>query len=181
MSREMEATTISPLRFALGAMIGQEDLQKLIKQLNWTFGNRPQVHAAQSCGAHGWGTSESPYLHGIAFRETAAGAVTVFQTNIKILPEVDNIVVGAACEFSGSDTGEVHFTVGGGSATVTCNAAQSDTDRNATIATSSTGTGWQAVTIQVERTAGIADAQLLRFRIQDEAIGAGALPEPLGE
>ena len=177
----MDATTISPGRFALGAMVGQEDLQRLIKQLNWSFGNRPQVHAAQSCGASGWGTAGSPYLHGVTFRATGSGAVTVFQTNIKILPEVDNIVVGAACEFSGSDTGEVHFAIGGGSASVTFNAAQNDTDRPATIATSSTGTGWQSVTIQGERTAGTADAQLLRFRVQDEAIGAAGLPEPIGE
>jgi len=181
MTREAEATTLQPLRFALGSMVTQEDLQKLIKQANWTYANRPMLHVSKSCGPAGW-TTDAPALHGIEFR-TGAGAVEVFQGDVYILPETTKIIVGAACSFPSGETGNVTIDIGGGGATLSHADADNDTELRDEVLTSSTGTGWLKFIVELTRTAGTGTATLLRFRIQDkvpESLPAPVL-EPLGE
>ena len=180
MSKDQAAASLSPTLMILGAPIYAEHLRATIKQANWTFGNRPQIHLNQSTGkrtATGSTSAETtPTTLGLEFRGTAAGKIEVLRFHVNILPETVNVICGAEVYIPGGGA-SVRFTIGAASQTITYLTADSGTEKTATITTASSGTGWQICTVDIEKTSGAFDMQLSRVRVQDESI-TSALPSP---
>lgn len=180
MSKDQAAASLSPTLMILGAPIYAEHLRSTIKQANWTFGNRPQIHLNQSTGKRtGTGSSAAettPTTIGLEFRGTAAGMIEVLRFYVNILPETVNVICGAEVYISAGGA-SVRFTIGAATQTITYLTADSGTEKTATITTASSGTGWQICTVEIENTGGVVDMQLSRVRVQDESI-TSALPSP---
>ena len=181
MSKEQAVSTLDPTAMVLGSPVFAEHSQAVIKQANWTFGNRPMMHINQVTGKRTGGASSTPSSLQIEFRATSAGMVEVLRFYVQILPETVSITAGAECYMAG-DTGDVKFTIGASNQTISFDhsAGDSGTEKTATFATSATGSGWQICKIEVEKTAGTSDIHLSRFRVQDVSI-TSSLPSPVIE
>ena len=163
MAKTQQSSTVSPYLYSTGNRIYAEDGRLVSRMLNYAAAQNPTVHFSFYCGPGGTGRLGT---FSIEFGLVAAGWEKKFETRTWIDPDIANVEVGAVCSFTGTDTGEVRFTVGGGSATLSF--ATSDTgEKTATIATSVTGTGQQTVTIEVRRTLGSATANLSWVRLED--------------
>ena len=189
MAREQAVSTMSPFRMVLGAPVMNEDAVEVIKQLNWSYGFRPQLHCAQTTAAADWEASGSPHTHGIAFR--AAGAAhEVFRFRAKLLPETIEVTCGAECDFAaggvGVEDGDVTFSFRDDSdtlldsATLSFSATDDGAEKTGEVQIASTGSGWVTVTIEIEKQNGAGAASLVRFRVQDKEIDAAdvTLPAP---
>ena len=192
MAREQAVSTMSPFRMVLGAPVMNEDAVEVIKQLNWSYGFRPQLHCAQTTAAADWEASGSPHTHGIAFR-AAGSAHEVFRFRVKLLPETIEVTCGAECDFVaggvGVEDGDVTFSFRDDSDTlldsVTLSFSVDDDgdEKKDEVQIASTGSGWVTVTIEIEKQNGAGAASLFRFRVQDKEIDAAdvTLPAPLLE
>ena len=180
MARQEATTTLSPAsEFATGAEIYFEDTVEVLEQLNWSFGQRPQLHLACATGDETW-TTNGAFMLGAIFRPIATGWVEVFRTRLKLLPETINVICGARCVFGTLDTGEVRFTLGADSVTLGFTAADNGTEKEGLIDTATSGTGWQTLRIEIRRTGAsqVNPAIMRNLRVQDEAIAAASLPAP---
>ena len=97
MAKEQAATTLDPVMMVLGSPVYAEDSQAVIKQANWTFGNRPMCHISQVTGKRTGGASSTPSSLQIEFRAIASGSVEVLRFYVQILPETLNVTAGAEC------------------------------------------------------------------------------------
>tara|TARA_Y100000310_G_scaffold235720_1_gene238886 strand:+ start:7421 stop:8272 length:852 start_codon:yes stop_codon:yes gene_type:complete len=179
MTREAAIATISPSLFIVGAPVRHTDPPDVIKQANWSFANRPALHGAQTVADEGWETG-APLCHAIGFRVAATGFVGVIQFPMYIEPETTTIRCGAECNMGASDTGDVKFTIGATSVTLSTFAVgQNGTEVLASITAANAGRGWVTCTIEIDRLAGSGTAELLRYRVQ--SLAETAFPAPLIE
>jgi len=182
MAKTQTSATVNPLRFATGSGVYYEDFVLVAEMLNHIYGNCHESHISIQCGADGWGSNTNEIAtHGVTFK-TTSGLVEKYMFRIRIDPDTVNVLVGAECFMTGSDVGDVKITVGGTSATLsTFNVAANGTEKTSTLATSSTGTGWQTCTVELNHTTGSSAVEELRFfRVQDSPISSG-LPDPVLE
>jgi hypothetical protein len=127
-------------------------------------------------GDDGWDTSAIG-VTAVLF-QSAAPFVRVLMGKIRVDADVDTIIVGARCTFAAANTGDVRFTIGAGTATISYTAANNGLEQTSTIATSSTGTGLLTWTIEIDQTAGAGTSNQLRnVRIEAQQITSG-LPDP---
>jgi len=110
MAREQAITTLEASRFVQGYPITAADKVAIIKQANFAYGHRPQVHASLVTAPRDW-ASGSPATLKISFRSAATAFEEVLRFRIRILPETVNVVVGAECNMGAADTGDVEFTI----------------------------------------------------------------------
>jgi hypothetical protein len=181
MARTQATSIVSPGGLALGAQVKYEDALSVIQHQNYVFGNNPQVHLACTTAPAGWGTNTVHTLR-ISFEATDTNTMRLeIEDFIRIDPDVVNIVVGIRTQLTGADTGSVRVTVGGTSTTFLCTSATNGNEITpVTLATSATGTGWQFVTVELERTGGTTAAYLRNIRLQDQQI-ASSLPGPVND
>jgi len=182
MAKTQTIATVNPLRFATGSGVYFEDLQTVAQQLNWAYGNCHESHVSVQCGADGWGSNTNEVAtHGVTFK-SSSGLVEKYQFRIRIDPDTVSVLIGAECFMTGSDVGDVKITVGSTSGTLsTFNVAANGTEKTTTLATSSTGTGWQTCKVELNHTTGSSAVEELRFfRVQDSPISSG-LPSPVLE
>lgn len=179
MARSQALTTLNPAQIGIGAEVFYEDALAISKLVNWVGGRRPQVHLSACVAPAGWGGGSEIGTAWIKFRGTATGFVEVLRFNIYINPDTVNVLVGARCFFAAAETGDVKFTIGGTSTTISFTNANNGTEKTGSLATSATGTGWQLCTVEIDQTAGAATTNYLRdVRVEDEEITSG-LPAPL--
>ena len=174
MTRQGSTSSVSPSGFIIGAPVTAENAQEVIEQANWTFANRPQVHLNLTTGGAGW-HANAPYTHKMLFRASGSGFVEVYRFRIRILPETVNVICGAECLFGSGVAGEVKFTIGSGTVTITADNSHNASERTGTIAAASIS-GWQTVTVEIQTTSGAAGGGLQRIRVQDEAQAAYPAP-----
>ena len=193
MTREQAKTTLSPGHFVTGAPVLSEHAEAVAKQVNWSAGNRGQTHLALTCAPEDVLESGSPRTLSLSFRASGA-AWSVIQIPIQVQPEVVNLVCGAAVDNLTSpgpdDVVTVNFRIYEPKANpinetasvllTFTGTAENDTDKTGTIATSSSGTGWRILVIDLETTVGSANADLLRVTVQDQVITSGQ-PAPIAE
>jgi hypothetical protein len=179
MAKTQTAATASPLAdFATGAPVLAERELEVVEMINWTGWRRPVVYWSKTCGASGWDTVNSKGYDDCYF---TGSSVVRYRFQIKIDPDGADLTVAAVCEMAASNTGNVVFTVGGGSATIGFANSDNGSEKIATIAKTSTGTGWQSVAVAIERTSGASGTNELRHaRIQDTR-QTSSLPSPVIE
>ena len=179
MSKEQAVSTLDPTFMVLGAPVFAEHGQAVIKQANWTFGNRPMMHISQMTGKRTGGAASTPSSLALEFRATSAGSVEVLRFYIKILPETVTLTAGAECYLAGG-AGSVKFTIGSSSQTITYTLSDSGTEKTVSFSSGATGVDWQLCTIELEKTSGTSDMHLSNFRIQDDVV-ISSLPDPILE
>ena len=151
---------------SLGNSIFADDIEAIIKQQNYTFSQSVASHLSLVTGLEGWGTSgnEANAL-GCTFPETAT-TETVFLSATYICPDVVSVNCSAYVNIGSGSQCSVIFTLGAASATLSftsSGAANSTTP----IATSSSGTGWQVMKIQLRTDTASGDSSLDELRIED--------------
>ena len=182
MSVNQASTTISPTRLQLGGRVYADGAVAVIEQANELFGFRPQLHVSCACGNKHWATGASEFgALWLEFGLVADGSVERLRFQIYIAAEAQEITVGARCSFVAAETGNVTVTIGtAGPVTIGFANADNANEKTDTVTTFSAGTGWQTVTVELERTAGTGEAFLRNFRIQDEPV-SGSFPSPTNE
>lgn len=180
MAKTIASATLSPLQLATGNGIYKEHVEDVIEQANFAAGRNPEALAIIETGING---DFGPWTHAAYFM---AGPQTVYVINIWIDPDVQSVDFSSTATMAASHTGDVIFAVGGWSATHSHTAGATTTlTTTPTTAASPTGvgTGWQTVTVQLNRTSGstTASARLDFLRIETKTITAANLPGPANE
>lgn len=183
MAKTITSTDIRPEIFVVGNGVMSEDIQAVIEHANYVYAERPQTHWAQCVGISQWDGGSAPVAGGWLFRSTGAGAVTIGKKRIKVRPEVTTLRVAAECYMPASNEGDVIFTVGSASpVTLSFTNTENDAQQESTVATSSSGTGWITVTVQIEKTLGSDDSWVQSIQLRDARITVGTgLPSPVDE
>lgn len=173
-----QTTNLHPLIFSPGQPILRDDLLPVVRQLNWSGANRPSIHAALNTGDAGDGDLEIPALR-ILFPTTPS----VFTTRLRFRPFLSPDVVTTRCRFvvtvdvNDGSTVRTRLTVGSAAAVTTVHAFGTSTTQINT-ATSSSGTGLQTVTLELERVSpGTSPASLDAFTFMDSIITS--IPSPV--
>jgi len=176
MTKRSANATLSPFSLSLGQGVFADHAKVVVEQLAYSGAENPETHAATASGNTGWGTSGSePSAHAITI---GGSLVEVYSFFTYVDPDAQNLLCSSRVTSGGSSTYEVTITVGAGSVVNTHAATGLESD---TVATSSTGTGSQLVTIEVQRTAGSAEGVLEAWSIRAVPIADGDLPSPVAE
>ena len=153
MSKNANASQLSPDTLAIGREVFADDYVEVVESLNYAN----QQGAAQSFD---YGSRKHPL--------TCSASATALSFWVWIPPWSD--AVDIEVETSGTGTAAPRVTVGSGTFTTTVG------DRSTSIATSTTGTGWQECTFDGLVTAGT--IQLDRLNITTSIPAASNLPSP---
>ena len=185
MAKAITTATISPRTFATGRAIYHQHLQTVAHQLNYTAAGNPQVHVSLVTGQDAWGSSGNEIAtHNCEF-PAVAGLTEFYAFRIYVDSDVQVITVGAKCTHAGIQTGDVKFILGSDNTTISFDAADVTelTDTMATADIVIPADGWVSVTIQLNNTsASPASGNTLdAFRIENNAIAAADLPDPVAE
>ncbi len=154
MARQAASASVTPLIFSTGNAIKDADLLTLIRQLNWSGANRMQTHAGLNCGDANDLVIVGP------LRITVTATVGVFRTRLRFTARISRDAASTLCRYqifvdAAGTTIRSRLTVGGAAAVTTSHtSAGNGTDTAITVATSSSGTGFQQVTLELERNAG---------------------------
>lgn len=181
MSKTAATCTLNPLGIGSPLGVFVEDFLLVLEMLIWAICFRPIVHVAMAVGPAGWATGTTSTL-GITF-PTASGFNERLRFMIVVPPETHDINVGARCFISATPTqqGQVRFTVGAAAAVTltTFTNGNNGTEQNASIATSSSGTGEIEVIVEINHNLGSATGNFLRdVRVEDQVITPTDLPDP---
>lgn len=186
MAKTQTSPTLSPYRLATGHGIFFEDAQIVAEGLNHVFGYTPSTHVSLITGGRGWGGTSTygdgePATHDLEF-PTSAGWSEAYRFSIWIDADDDVLTLEATCAFTGTDSGQVRFTVGSASAvTLSGFTAGTTSTDSSTVNVSSTGTGIQSVLVEINHTTGTAAEQELQaIRIESNPI-TSSLPDPPNE
>ncbi len=195
MAKTQTSATLSPYALAMGNGIYEEDAQAVVEMLNHAYGYNPNTHVCVISGGQSWdgnsGTAgeNDPATHDVEF-PTASGWTETYRFSIWIDPDDVTLTVEATCAFnavSGTNNGEVRFSVGGasGGSAITLNSFTANTEStdSDTVAVSVTGTGVQLVIVEINRTSTgspSADQELKAIRIETNEI-TSSLPDPPAE
>lgn len=185
MSKNQASTEISPARFGTGNGIYFEDLVTVVEMghlIDHTVVASEIVNLA--CGHTTWpaDSTTGAELSDAQFPElVATGRVTIFSFRVYIDPDLNGITAEFEVTIASGDVGTVYISIGGNQQS----AAGLSASGESTLSwlTSNTGTGWQPVVVDLERTtAGAADQMYLeRIRIKGNTIAAGAMIDPIDE
>lgn len=175
MAKAKTRATLSPETLTLGQPIRRTDVQTVLGAHGYAVGSTIETLISSAYYTDSPGTE--PTL--------LAGAGTDIVEHLAwIPPHAVSVDVHVEIELgSGSTaTGEVTVNVGSGSATFSRAGASAAQPASTTIATSSTGTGWQSVTVEGEVTSGTdAAAALGKLRVATSPIAVGDLADPTVE
>ncbi len=176
MAKTATASTKPPLYFSVGQTVVAEDLREVAEQLNYSVCNAVPVYLSLITSNASWDTG----VLGTHFIEiTQASYTTVFEFDIFIDNDLDNINVEATCVQPAATTSNVRITVGGTASafgTFSAGATSTATDQ---LTTGSTGTGWQRCLIEVQRASGAGTGVLRDVRVWADTISAVVLPDPV--
>jgi hypothetical protein len=179
-AKTQAAWAISPLGILAGGVATDDDARRIVELENWAAGYRPKMHV--SAFAHPETAYASDTVRGmrLLFDGTAGAEVNVIRTWAKINPDVQSITVAARCSCAVPDSVSIKFYVGSANTAVGFVSAVNGTEQSTTILTSSTGTGWQSITVALIRVGGGSGTSWVEtIRIQDAAItSASSLPDP---
>lgn len=176
MTQQQQASGISPVSVGLGALALSEIATELAAMLTFVYGLRPRVHLSLGPTSHNnIGLVERPPFD--RFVGVGAGWTELVHTEIEIDPDVTTLVVGVRCVVAVGSQIRVRVIVGGVSVTITADDTNNGAEQTGTILTSSSGTGPQTLTVEVERTAGTGTAYWRNVRVQDQQI-TSSFPDP---
>lgn len=180
MAKTATIATASPLVYATGRDVLVEEAQLVGEMANWAACQRPVVHLSYATGPDAWDTSNAVRTIDLSLG-ASSGWTTRIRTRIYIAPETVAVLAGARCYCPASNECQVRITIGGAAAATltTFTSSTNSTEHTTSIATSSTGTGWQEVTIETNHSTGSSTALYVRsLRIEDAIITVTALPDP---
>lgn len=150
--------------YVIGAQVFAEDVRGVIEQLNWSHGER----VCTSLFADGAGDT----------LPVSAGWTEVRRAVIYVDPDAATIDVTSTATLTAANTASVRVTIGAGSVT---NAHAATGSVTGSVATSTTGTGWVDLLVEINHTAGSATADRVAFvGAQLARIDASAMPDPSG-
>lgn len=181
MTRTATFSTMSPYAMGTGQGIYFEQARAVAEMANYAFQNTNDCHVSLCTGADDWNHDAGQEIatHAAAF-SASSGWLEYYSFRIWIDVDVQDVSVTAKCFFESPDEGSVRFTVGGASAVTQSFTSASLLEQTDTIATSSTGTGWQTVLIEMNHTTGSQGDQTLDdFRVEN--VAAATLPAPVIE
>lgn len=176
MARQANVSTITPLAFSTGNAIKDADLLTLIRQMNWSGANRMQTHAGLNCGDANDLVIVGP------LRITVTSTVGVFRTRLRFTARISRDAVAVTCRYqifvdAVGTTIRSRLTVGAAAAVTTSHtSAGNGTDTAISVATSSSGTGFREITLELERNAGVANASLDFFTCYEQIISSLTAP-----
>jgi hypothetical protein len=148
----------------LGAPIMLDDFRAAIEQLNWSHGER----VCTSLFGDGAGDT----------LPVSSGWTEVRRARVYVDTDAANIDVTSAVALSALNTASVRVTIGAGAVT---NAHTATGSVTGSVATSTTGTGWLDLLVEINHTAGSASADRVTFcGAQLARINASAMPDPTG-
>lgn len=180
MSKVQAATSIPPEVFSLSNGVFDADVLDVVELHNLAAFGIGLAHrlAGQVSGLDGWGTSGNEVAtHQVTF-PTTSGYTTRYTGQVYIDPDVTQLTCVSECTFPASNTGRVRFTVGGANV-VNTHAAGSTTTTTGTLATSSTGTGLQTFTIEVDHQTGASPLCVLESWLIYCTPRTSGLPDPV--
>lgn len=186
MAKTQTASTVSPIRFAFGRPIYDDDVRAVIEQLNWSAGYRPRCHVALTTAGSPWAASgvnaNTRGTHVIEIDTSRTSMTEVFHFWIRLSPNAVTVTCGAVVECDGTAEASVRFRIGSVTTSSLSYAnADNGTEKTTTASVGSTGTGWVECYVDVQRTVaggGSDDVYLRAFRVQDQAVTSG-LPDPV--
>lgn len=151
--------------FIPGEAITEAELRALQELFNWVAVNRAQeVHMADD-------TVET-YAVGAGWNEVNRGDMWLDE-------DVASYTVIGECTMPAAQTGQVRFTIGAVTATLTFTNATNGVPQTATISRSSAGTGRVGVIVEFNHTVGASNACTLNYRgIQGVAPSIATIPDP---
>lgn len=169
------------MAIATGQSITAEDARAVCEMLNYAYGYEPEVYLNLVVSVPAWGSSlQEIATHSIGFQAASGGGYSQrFRFYVWIDPDVVTINVGATCAFAAANTGRIRFTIGAANVVVNFTSL-TVTEQTGSIATSSTGTGWKLVTIEVDHQTGASGNQVLDLRIEGARV-TSSLPSPVSE
>lgn len=183
MAKTQTQATLSPLQLTTGREIYLEDARTVAEQQNYTFGYSVATYFSLVTAAAGWQDTGDQALetHETYFPASASFS-TYYTVPIFINADVDQVQFGGECTVAATNTCQIRITVGGAAPqTVDFTNANNGTEKTADFVTSSTGTGWQTVTLELARSVGAsATNQLKALRLEAQVITTG-LPSPPDE
>ncbi len=184
MAKEKIASTVPPGLFSVGNGVYFEHAREVPPNLNYAAGENPHTHVSLITAPSAWGiTGEESGPQGVTYPGLVGPLFKkrVFCFDIWIDPDVQEISGKFESIMVVLATGLVDFAIGGASAGITFNDGENGTKKQVTFATSSTGTGWQTVTVDLTLTSiPFFPRSQLRFTlVRDEPIDAINLPDPI--
>lgn len=150
--------------YVIGAQVFAEDVRGVIEQLNWSHGER----VCTSLFADGAGDT----------LPVSAGWTEVRRASVYVDPDAASVDVTSTVTLTAANTASVRVTIGAGNVT---HAHVVSGDITASVATSTTGTGWLDLLVEINHTAGSASSDRVNFvGAQLARINASAMPDPSG-
>lgn len=166
MSKHAIATQLAVGQLVTGAPVVADDALAVIEQLNWSFGERVSEVLIVDDQVDEIGTSS-----GFVLRRKARVWIDPDGASIEVL--VDATVPTA------SNSVTMRTTIGADSIDLTIDDTTSGTPQTGTLLTSSTGTGWQTVTLEINHATGSAsDCTRDLWQIQISRIEAADMRDP---
>lgn len=184
MTAASNASDLSAYYFALGQGIYAEDLAELAEQLNYSGAKNPICLAGCASGDAGWGSSTNEVETHAA--TSGATLVTWYTFQVDVPADAQDVDVYGRMIVPAGDVHTMDITVGGASAvTLTFDnsggGAAASIEDTGTVATSSTGTALQTVTIETQRSSGSGTADVAAWYIRTSPIADVDLPTPTNE
>lgn len=150
--------------YVIGAQVFAEDVRATLEQLNWSHGER----VCTGLFADGAGDT----------LPSTSGWTEVRRAVVYVDPDAATIDVTSTVTLTAANTASVRVTIGAGSVTSAHAASGSVTG---SVATSTTGTGWLDLLVEINHTAGAATSDRVTFvGAQLARIDASAMPDPSG-
>ena len=169
MSKTAQQSTLSPYRFAMGNGIYSDDAAEVVLMQTFSFGFSSGLYLSVTTGAGAWGSTgnEAP-AHNALFPAASSGSQLLYAFYGYIDPDTVDLYLGANATIATGHGGQLEFVIGGGTKTLTFGAGTTDEDD--TLATSSTGTGWQLFKITlIHSTGGSSTANSVnRILVEDD-------------
>ena len=184
MSKRSTSSTLAPHVFGFGQGVYAEDLKELAEMLNYAGAQNPVTLASMASGLSGWGsTGNEVDAHGVT---SGAAPVTWYTFQVYLDPDAQSVYAAGRMNVPAGAVHSITFTVGGGSIVLSFDnsggGSAADVTQSGTVATSSTGTGLQTITVAAVETSGSgALAELEAWTLRTEAVADGSLPDPVNE
>lgn len=174
MTQQQAPSTISPVSIGIGALALADVATELAALLTFVYGRRPHVHV--NVGMLFLNAGFRPPFD--VYFSSTSGWRTLVSTRIWINVDTVNVLVFVEGFFAvAGDQGQVRFTIGGVSTTITADDTDNGAELAASLATSATGTGYRYLTIEMQRSNGTGLAYLANYSVHDERIVSG-FPDP---
>lgn len=164
MSKTSTVSTAPVGALVIGAQVFAEDLRAIVEQLNWSHGER----VCTSLFADGAGDT----------LPVSSGWTEVRRARVYVDTDAASIDVTSTVALTAANTASVRVTIGAGAVT---NAHTATGSVTGSVATSTTGTGWLDLLVEINHTAGSAASDRVSFiGAQLARINASAMPDPTG-